>query len=319
MGEIMKYNLLRLFNMTVFALGLALVLLPYLDAIAFSATGGTESTIPGYRVHTFTNTGSNAFVVTQSGFVEVLLVGGGGGGGNTIGGGGGGGGFIASNNFFVVGGSNYTVQVGAGGMGSPTSEGYLDKTTGGRRGENSSFAELVAYGGGGGRNYWSFLPNPYVAVGSGGGMGAGATEGPCLGTEGQGYAGGKGTGSAGNQGGGGGGAGASGQNGLAPGTPPGAAGGDGLASSITGVEAYYAGGGGGGTRTSPYGLGGPGGLGGGGAGSNWVGQAGLPNTGGGGGAGGYQANEGSVGRSGGDGKIGRRWGIGSCRYPLSDG
>ena len=52
-----------------------------------SATGGnTTNDIAGWRVHTFTNSGT--FTVTSSGAVEYLIIGGGGGGGCGDGGGG---------------------------------------------------------------------------------------------------------------------------------------------------------------------------------------------------------------------------------------
>ncbi len=288
---------MKCLRMTAFFLA-AGIFVPHLDA-AVSATGGDESLSPGYKTHEFKMTGSNTFSVTEGGYVEVLLVGGGGGGGNTIAGGGGAGGFVEGDLFYVVAGSNYTVTVGEGGLGAPTSEGYGTTTIGGRRGGDSSFAGLVAYGGGGGRNYQSNPPDPAIAVGSGGGMGAGSSLGPCIGTEGQGHAGGlKGTTI--NFGAGGGGAGAVGENALAS---AGGAGGIGRASSITGTETYYAGGGGGGSRASTSGPGGLGGLGGGGVGSNYVGNAGEANTGGGGGGGGYQGNASKAGGDGGSGIV----------------
>ena len=225
----MKHELMPSLNRSLSTLGFAL-LLPGLGFAAVAATGGGESTTSGYQVHTFTATGSNSFSVTESGYVEVLLVGGGGGGGNTIAGGGGGGGFIVTNRFFVEGGSNYTVMVGAGGLGSPTSEGYAPASIGGRRGADSSFATFVAYGGGGGRNYQSLLPDPFVAVGSGGGMGGSASDGPFPGTYGQGHTGG--TNSPIDSAGGGGGAGATGASALARG---GGGGGNGRQESISGV------------------------------------------------------------------------------------
>jgi PKD repeat protein len=50
-------------------------------ASAVSATGGTITDVPGYRLHTFTNVGTNAFNVTAGGNIEVLVVAGGGSGG----------------------------------------------------------------------------------------------------------------------------------------------------------------------------------------------------------------------------------------------
>ena len=98
-----------------FKSGLCLVLLLALANAARAAviaTGGSVSNIPGYRIHIFTN--GDTFAVTSGGNVEVLVVAGGGGGGGSTAGGGGAGGYIYTNQYSVVGGSNYTVTVGAG-------------------------------------------------------------------------------------------------------------------------------------------------------------------------------------------------------------
>ena len=89
------------------------------------ATGGTISTSAGYKVHTFTNVGSDTFTVTSGSCnASVLVVAGGGGGGQSEtspggdgAGGGGAGGLIASSTFSLVPGS-ITVTVGDGGAGS---------------------------------------------------------------------------------------------------------------------------------------------------------------------------------------------------------
>jgi hypothetical protein len=46
----------------------------------FSATGGTETTVGGYKIHTFTSPGT--FSATGSGVGELLLIAGGGSGGS---------------------------------------------------------------------------------------------------------------------------------------------------------------------------------------------------------------------------------------------
>ena len=98
---------------------------------------------------------------------------------------------------------------------------------------------VVGGGGGGGASFYS-------KNGADGGSGGGAAGDPGgtggAGTEGQGYAGGDAVGKAM---GGGGGAGGPGEKGMAA-NGPGAAGGIGRISNITGEEVYYAGGGGGG-------------------------------------------------------------------------
>jgi len=219
---------------------------------------GTEA------VHVFTNaSGSATFTLNEEKKVWFLVVGGGGAGGYDCAGGGGAGGFVESNNVVLAAGA-YTVTVGAGGQ--PTSN------TVGRNGGDSFISiggvDIARAIGGGGGGSWKSTKG--VDGGSGGGS-ANTYPTPGRGTPGQGNDGG--SASAFNRPCGGGGAGAAG------GIPTGnkglgksGDGGDGLASSITGVSTYYAGGGGGGdyangdgsANTFDYGLGG---LGGGGIGA----------------------------------------------------
>jgi hypothetical protein len=236
-----------------------------------SATGGnTVQDIGGYRIHTFTTTGTQTFTVTgkQITNAQILIVAGGGGAGSGTGGGGGAGGLIYVPSTTLSTGS-YTVTVGAGGAGNSSGQG------GASNGGNSSFGGVgTAIGGGAGANT-SGAGNG----GSGGGIGNSPNFGS--GTAGQGNNGGSGLQSGNYEAGGGGGAGAVGANG-AVGVP--GVGGIGLAYSISGTSQYYAGGGGGGWNGSA--TGGSGGLGGGGNGGNAANNtAGTPNTGGGGGGG----------------------------------
>jgi prepilin-type N-terminal cleavage/methylation domain-containing protein len=234
-----------------------------------SATGGTISTTTGYRIHTFTSSGT--FTVTGNCNVEVLVVAGGGGGSS---GGGGAGGLIYNASYSVS--ESTTITVGAGGAGG------TDISAGGS-GSNSMFGSLVAIGGGVG----GLVDNYGVAGGSGGGGGrSGAnTDLGGSGTSGQGNTGGRNfpTWSSPYPSGGGGGAGAVGGNATSASIA--GNGGIGLAYAISGTSVYYAGGGGGSTfNAGTYGTGG---LGGGGNGaSNGNGSPGSPNTGGGGGGGG---------------------------------
>lgn len=233
--------------------------------------------------------------------IEYLVVAGGGGGGwsTTEGGGGGAGGYRSSVIGEQSGGSggsgsggssaesvfvgsestNYTVTIGAGGVGQSV-EGAA-KTSG----SNSVFNNITSIGGGFGGTRGS--------AGASGGSGGGAASGSLSnnGTAGQGYRGGP-------TGGGGGGAGEEGN------TDGGSHGGDGLPSSITGTSIYRAGGGGGG-RNNPTAY--PGGDGGGGAGGNTGGKGGASNYGGGGGGGGAYV---TAGGSGGSGVV-------ILRYPLA--
>ena len=248
------------------------------------ATGGTVTDVGGYRIHTFTSSGT--FTVTQAGNVESLIVAGGGGGGNVgdrSAGGGGAGGlqYTAST---AVTAQAYTVTVGNGG--GPVTNG-----------SNSSALGITATGGG------------YGGAGYGGGVGNGGSGGGCIhnnnpgagtGIAGQGFRGGNsgydsGNGSSGTFSAcGGGGAGAVGGNAS---TITGGAGGVGLAYSISGASVYYAGGGGGGVQNlgqgGNVGVGGNGG--GGNGGVNGSGVSGTANTGGGGGGVGSTGTAGSGG------------------------
>ena len=208
--------------------------------------------------------------------VEYLVVAGGGGGGdstNATGGGGGAGGLLSSSFSSVTSGSTFTVTVGAGGAISAPSNG-------GAGGDSSisgdSITTVTATGGGQGSGQTSTEPAGDGGSGGGGGNGNFAAG---SGTSGQGNDGG--TSQSGARGAGGGGAGAAGANSTGA---NGAAGGNGLASSITGTSTTRAGGGGG--ASSSTGTGGSGGTGGGGTGeSSNSGDAtsGTTNTGGGGG------------------------------------
>ena len=267
---------------------------------AITATGGTITDVGGYRIYTFTSSGT--FNVTSgSANVEYLIVAGGGGGGGigsigTGGAGGGGAGGVLTGNVSVSTGS-YTVTIGAGGTAGVSG-------TDGGTGGNSSFAGVSAAGGGGGASSGA-ADNNGVAGGSGGGGRYTGTGGS--GTAGQGYAGGNGTGSSNDGAGGGGGASQLGSNGSAN---DGGKGGNGLASTISGSSVTYGGGGGGGAYVT--GTGGAGGAGGGGSApsSRGVGGAGSANTGGGGG--------GATGSSSGSAYSGGAGGSGIViiRYPI---
>lgn len=230
--------------------------------------------------------------------VDCLVVAGGGGGGNGLGGGGGGGagGLLHQINRAVVGGTSYTITVGAGGAGGSGGSG-----TPGSPGSNSVFDTSTALGGGGGAATTSSATGGNGGSGGGGGgvsssAGGSATQGDSGGATGYGNNGGSNTPSSpAYGGGGGGGAGAVGSNGTAT---AGGSGGNGRTYSITGSSVTYAGGGGGGSNSSgnPAGSGGSGGGGAGGA--QATGTSGTANTGGGGGGGGEAFRTGGSGGSG---------------------
>lgn len=248
-----------------------------------TATGGTISYVDGYKIHTFT--GSGTFQVTAGkGDVETLIVGGGGGGGSYVGGGGGGGG-VYEGSFKVVP-TSYTVTVGNGGSGGSGS-GAADNTNGQNSSVVGGTVSLTALGGGTGSR---FPDGAGAAGGSGGGAGGcsagsgagGAAQQPSSATGGLGNAGGamSAVARSGNdtegRGGGGSGSGIAATNCSEPGD-----GGTGRRSSMSGTAYYYGGGGGGGgfypgdLGTVRAGNGGPGGGGGGGAYTT-----GTPGTGG---------------------------------------
>ena len=218
---------------------------------AVAATGGTVTDVGGYRIHTFTVSGT--FTVASGGNVEILVVAGGGGGGQDTAGGGGAGGLIYYPSYTVIAGAGMAVTVGNGGARAYSSRGY--------NGQDSVFGTLTAIGGGGGAG--SAHTDSAGNGGSGGGGGANRTRG--TGTSGQGYNGEQSAGAAG-----GGGAGEPG------GTDGAGYGGDGLTYSISGSPVIYAGGGAGNT--------GAGGDGGGGTNNGYQGSTnnGVANTGGGG-------------------------------------
>jgi hypothetical protein len=251
-------------------------------------TGGTITTSGGYRIHTFTTSGT--FTANHDVSVEYLVVAGGGsGGGAYYGGGGGAGGYrcsvsgensgggVSAESPLNVSPAAYTVTVGAGGVYSSN-------------GNDSVFSSITSIGGG----------KQNSSGGSGGGSNNGNVNG--YGTAGQGY---NGSANTSNAGGGGGGAGEAGKQGNAS-SPQ--SGGAGVSSSITG-SAVTRGGGGAGAMNAAYGsyhvgLGGAGG--GGNAAADYSGttvqpQNGTANTGGGGGAGCW--NNTSSGANGGSGIV----------------
>jgi len=209
--------------------------------------------------------------------VSLLVIAGGGAGSgagssNNAGGGGGAGG-VYYNSTYLLNIGNYSLFIGAGGVGH---------ISGFYNGINSSFGSIQAMAGGAGGTYGAGT-RPGMDGGSGGGGGGENNSAGGLGLSGQGNNGGYGNTSSNGATGGGGGAGAVGTNGI---NSPlaGGNGGNGISINITGTPIYYAGGGGGATGAS--GAGGLGGLGGGGEGGTYgSGNAANYYGGGGGGAG----------------------------------
>jgi len=272
--------------------------------ISFIASGGTVTTISGYKVHTFLSSGT--FVANASKAVQYLVIAGGAGGGQGYQAGGGGAGGYRSNvpgqvsgggasaeSALTVAAGNHAVTVGAGGAGGPSSTG--NTSSGGYNGSNSVFKSITSLGGGGGASLYTTPANAGFAGGSGGGAGsANNVAYGGAGTTGQGYAGG---GSADYlspyTGGGGGGAGAVGttaSNGVSGNA------GAGASSNINGTVGAKAGGGGAGGWQG-WGVGRDGGA----NGVQGISSQPSPataNTGGGGGGASNTAIVGGVGGSG---------------------
>jgi hypothetical protein len=238
--------------------------------------------------------------------VEYLIVAGGGSGGSRHAGGGGGGGLLTGTTTLTP--QAYTVTVGAGGEAIFTDGQAISYR--GVSGSNSVAFGLVAIGGGGGGAQAVAPTGNGLPGGSGGGGGENTGKIGGLGTPGQGFSGGNGnTSNTWAGGGGGGGAGSPGQNAQVRATISGGNGGDGLLSSITGSNTFYAGGGGGAAYGNSASLDptvknhGTGGLGGGGDGGTANGFTGQPNTGGGGGGGSSNGDASGRGGNGGSGVV----------------
>jgi hypothetical protein len=285
------------------------------------ATGGSISTAGGYRIHTFTDSGT--FSAPYTGRVEVLVIGGGG-GGAPIGGGAGAGGYVYGSSVPVAGAANYTVVRGGGGTG-----GFHHYSDEGTPGNPSSFSgptvSITATGGGKGGQYSAGSPIPAMSGGSGGGgPGGNGTPGTTytgypgehpggLGQIGQGHPGGyghhgtgpgttQGNGNSNHAGGAGGGSGGRGRSRYTNQVV--CFGGEGTTNAITGSAVIYTAGGGGGTHVNnTYGHGpSPGGAqdGSGNAGTHGgaVATAGGTNRGGGGGGGAHPGGENPAGAGG---------------------
>jgi hypothetical protein len=153
----------------------------------FDASGGVITTIDGYKIHTYTVSGTFTPSLTKEGKVEVLVVGAGGGGSNyhPHGGGGGGGAVVTGFINIAKGTAPMSVVVGTGG--AP-----------GSAGGTSYFGPFTANGGGSGSGYYgggSGSGNSGTAGGSPGGGGGGGAKTIGLGVARGGHFGGEGFGS----------------------------------------------------------------------------------------------------------------------------
>mgnify|MGYP007106952129 CR=1 FL=1 len=141
----------------------------------------------GTVIYTFTlddNTTATTTWTAPEGVTSIKLavVAGGGGGGEMQGGGGGAGGLRTNDSYTVVGGTTYTIQVGAGGRG-PT---WFARSSNDCNGDNSSFDSFESIGGG----YGAGRPWDATTGGSGGGANGNGVVPQAAGTAGQGNAGG---------------------------------------------------------------------------------------------------------------------------------
>ena len=243
-------------------------------------------------------------------FVEYIVLAGGGGGGCDAGAGGGAGGYLTNgtSDYELELGIDYTVTIGTGGIGGPTSTSPFR----GRNGNDSVFATITAKGGGGGGSGGTAPDGPGNPGGSGGGgrrasgtPGFGynpSTPGPVLSAVPlpspypltQGYPAGDASSPLSSPGGGG----AGGQGGASVSSSRAGHGGTGVTNPLVSpVNSGQIGGGGGGGSDTGSEVGGNGTFGGGGGNNGGAGSAGSGGTGGGGGGGG-------AGSAGGPGAIG---------------
>lgn len=151
-------------------------------------SGGNQTTdAGGYRVHTFTSSGTLTPAASGAGTIEYCIVAGGAGGGGAYGGGGGGGG-VRTGSIYVS--SSKAVTIGAGGPGGNAG---IDSLWNGSSSSIAGVATATGGGAGGGFNYDG------LTGGSGGGGGCNSSgqyarrgHAGAAGTSGQGNAGGNG-------------------------------------------------------------------------------------------------------------------------------
>jgi len=154
----------------------------------FDASGGVITTIDGYKIHTYTVSGTFTPSLTKEGKVEVLVVGGGGGGANynPHGGGGGGGAVVSGFINIAKNTSPISVVVGTGGAS-------------GSGGGTSYFSTFTSPGGNSGSGYSGGSSGTANAGSNGGpssgGGGGGGAKTVGLGTAAGGHFGGEGFGS----------------------------------------------------------------------------------------------------------------------------
>jgi len=117
-------------------------------------TGGftsVDTSVSGYLIYAFTNTGSQTTTLNSTKSADVLIVAGGGSGGqsngnNDKGSGGGGAGQVLFRTGYSISSGNYTFNIGVGGAGEDYAQGSVTTNNGG----NSTAFGLTANGGGGG-------------------------------------------------------------------------------------------------------------------------------------------------------------------------
>lgn len=283
----------------------------YHGASSIGITGGTVTTSGGYKVHTFTSSGTLTLTTIPSGFsLEYFIVAGGGGSGTNGGGGGGAGGVrtgTLTNTAYLFSGNAFAITVGAGG--AVSSRGNHSRITE----SDGTWAGIstATRGGGGADRDFGDLPTSGGSGGGGGGTGGTPRLG-ASGSSGQGNDGGDGYGDYGGSsaGGGGGGQSSAGGNGS---SKQGGDGGSGINNNwINGSNVGYAGGGAGsGLDYNNFGgVSGNASHGGGGLNNGHNSRNGRANSGGGAGGRGTGNNTGdSGGGSGGSGIVIVRYAI----------
>jgi len=177
----------------------------WLAVTSGTGSGGTETTMTGYKIHTFTSDGD--FVVSGGAVeIDILLVGGGGGSVGDNGGGGGAGGLVWTTGYALTVGT-YAIDVGAGGVGGTAGQtnGVGADTTfasttfvakgGGYAGAGGTNAGAGGSGGGAGRNNTQSSPGATIQSSGGtaqGGLSVGYIGGISYGTSNSGPGGGGG-------------------------------------------------------------------------------------------------------------------------------
>jgi hypothetical protein len=116
----------------------------------FDASGGTVTTVDGFKIHTFTASGTFTPALNAEGKVEYLVVGAGGAGANAYAGAGGGGGEVKAGYLFIAKNTSpIAVTVGSGASGTGTASVFSSVSANGGNPASGSFGGASGSGNGG--------------------------------------------------------------------------------------------------------------------------------------------------------------------------